>query len=772
MPQMTANTRDFLIPGDEYIAQTPDFKLVGRDDELTKLSGILMRKSANNVLVVGAGGVGCSSIMRGLQESKNSEDAPLDIVGKRIFWLDTDGLFSSGDPTVINESFQKLMKTLARTKSRDTILMIDDARVFIDAAKAHGCSHFINSLMREVKRGRFQAVLETRDDDLDIVLKSHPDIHESFTMMDVQEPKDDALESIVKDVAKTFEDHHGIQISEKAILTAIELTNKYRVQDMSLSRAQPERTLNLLDRALASYRQAAHTNPPNIEKSKLELEDIEKAIAGEGDPKLVELGESALETRRIELKEEIVTMESQWKDDQRNLRRFAEDQRKGEALLKDLEDQLAAQEAEEAERDKPAEDAEAPDVGAQFRGLAQRAKMGGFGSREVMEIREKIEDTEKLVADNRKAFEALTDQINESLLLSSAEVMSEFSDLSGIPVDKINQDERLKLLNLESTLKQRVFGQDHAMQKMADGVMMARAGLQEPDKPQSAFLFAGPSGVGKTEAAKALTEALMDDERALLRFDMSEYMEKHAVAKLIGAPPGYDGFDVGGILTNAIRRNPRAIVLFDEIEKAHPDVFNVLLQVLDDGRLTDNRGLTAPFRDTNIIMTTNVGQPFFLNTEMSFEEASAATMDELETIYRPEFLNRFNGRENIVCFKRLELPVIELIAKRELEKVNLRIASTGSGLSIHMSGDAVEALCRDKYDPAIGARGIPGFFKSSVYPAVARTALSQEDASGVMRVTYDPDGEGLKVHAPVPEDTPVLVVAHGAAAGQPKNNGV
>ena len=247
---ITPNTRDFLIPGDEYLAQQPDFKLVGRDAELKKLSGILMRKNAHNVLVVGAGGVGCSAICLGLQEQKNSDGAPLDIVGKKIFWLDTDGLFASGDHATINESFQKLMRTLSRTGSRDTVLIIEDARVFIDAARNNGCSHFINSIMREVKSGRFQAIFETRDEDLEVILKSHPDMNETFTMMDVQEPHDNVLKDIVADVSQGLESHHGIDVSEEAIETAIELTNKYRVRDMSLSRAQPERALNLIDRAL------------------------------------------------------------------------------------------------------------------------------------------------------------------------------------------------------------------------------------------------------------------------------------------------------------------------------------------------------------------------------------------------------------------------------------------------------------------------------------------------------------------------------------------
>ena len=268
MPATSPTTRNFLIPGEDYLARKPGFRLVGRDRELQKLTGILMRRSGHNVLLVGAGGVACSAICLGLQELKNSEDAPLDIVGKRIFWLDTDGLFSSGDHAVINEGFRKLMGVLTRTSNRDTLLILEDARVFIDAAKISGCTHFINAIMKAVKAGEFQIILEVRDEDLELVLKTHVDVGEAFTMMDVQEPDDSALVEIVMAVCRDLEKHHGIAIGEDAISTAIELTGKYRVRDMSLSRAQPERALNLIDRALASYRQSAHTYPPAIARKR------------------------------------------------------------------------------------------------------------------------------------------------------------------------------------------------------------------------------------------------------------------------------------------------------------------------------------------------------------------------------------------------------------------------------------------------------------------------------------------------------------------------
>ena len=324
-------------------------------------------------------------------------------------------------------------------------------------------------------------------------------------------------------------------------------------------------------------------------------------------------------------------------------------------------------------------------------------------------------------------------------------MLAEFSQLSGIPVSKLNQDERAKLMNLDETLAARVFGQDHVVEKLADAVRVARVGLKDPQKPQASFMFLGPSGVGKTELAKALAAALHDDERALLRFDMSEYMEKHAVAKLIGAPPGYEGYEAGGILTNAMRRNPYVVILFDEIEKAHQDVFNVFLQVLDDGRLTDNRGLTVSFSDAIIIMTTNIGQSHFLDAGLDFEDAAAETIKELDAHYRPEFLNRFNGRQNIVCFKSLGLPVIERIARREIAKLNERVRSPGTR---HHDRDQ-RRVARRALQGSIRAgerrARLPGYFAAHIHPAVANAILETQSLRGTMEVVYDGAAKKLAI---------------------------
>ena len=744
------STKDFLIRGEDYLSRYPDFKLTGRGKELAKLSGILMRKSAHNVMLVGAGGVGLSAICLGLQASKANPDAPFDMIGKRIFWLDSDGLFSSGQNGQINDSFQKILRTLSR--SPDTVLVIDDTRDFIEGARNSGNPHLINALMRDINGGKFQAILEARDDDLEVILKSHSDMREIFTIQDVQEPHKDALHEIVSEAAKGLEKHHKIKIGGDAIDHAIALTSKYRVRDMSLSRAQPERSLNLLDRALTTYRQDAHSMPPVLRGYESQRLLLEAAISGRSVPIYTGLGAGELETLKIELDERIAETKTHWTANQEKLRHFYREQRAGEELIRTYEDELADQEEKDKAKAAGQEaEPEQPSAKAAFQGLGKFVA-AGFGSSEANAIKDKMKVAEKAVSENKEKFEALTAEINKDLILGSEEVTREFSNISGIPLDKLNQDEREKLLGLEDGLKSRVFGQDHAVDKLAGAVRVARAGLKEADKPESAFLFAGPSGVGKTEMAKSLAAWLKDDERALLRFDMSEYMEKHAVAKLIGAPPGYEGYEAGGLLTNAIRRMPNAILLLDEIEKAHPDVFNVLLQVLDDGRLTDNRGLTVSFDQVNIIMTTNLGQPHFLNKDIDYDEAVTRATADLDATYKPEFLNRFNGRQNIVFFNRLELPVIEKIATREIDKVNKLIKSQGSGLSIRMGEADIKAMCEDKYDPAIGARGIPGYFKAEIYPAVATTMLKTPSAAGIIDVGYDKETKQLRMSHAKPDD--------------------
>ncbi len=723
--------QDFLIRGKDYLAQFPGFELVGRQDILKKLAAVLMRKRANNVLLVGSGGVGCSAICLGVQESKKKPDTPFDIVSKRFFWLDGDWLFSSGDHNQINEGFNKTLRTLSRTPN--SVLVLDDMRDFIEAARNNGCTHLINALMRAVKKKKFQVIMESRDEDLETVLKCHSDMHENYTMLDISEPDDGLLLDIVTSAAiNRLTKHHKIKISDDAIHTAIDVTSKYRVRDLGLSRAQPERSLTLLDRALTSYRLDAHAKDPRLDALESQLANISVDQNSQAE----------------QLKAEIEQINQAWQQRQNQIKKIYAELRDGEEAILGLEADLEAQKAEEQRLLEQTEiSVEQSSEQTSYQSFAIRTSAVGYDSEEAAAIKKQMVRFQNEVDKNRQAFAELTAEINDQLELNKEHVLAEFSSISGIPVSKLTQDERAKLLHLDENLGNRVFGQDEAVSKLSNQVRVARAGLQSPNKPQASFMFLGPSGVGKTELAKALTAELFDDERALLRFDMSEYMEKHAVAKLIGAPPGYEGYEAGGILTNEMRRNPRRIILFDEIEKAHTDIFNVFLQILDDARLTDNRGLTVSFRDAIILMTTNIGTHHFLNAD-NFEIAKELAMEDLDAQYRPEFLARFNGKRNIVCFNTLDLNVIEMIAERDISKLNKMVQTTSPGITIEILPAALKAMCKDHYKPITGARGITGYIEGVIKPEIANTVLFSPEATGTINIDYDQDKQTVVLHPP------------------------
>jgi len=715
-----------LLRGVDILTQKPDFKLVGRDKELKLLSSILMRSKANSVLLIGPGGVGCSALCIGLQTCKKDPSTPFDIVAKRLFWLNVDKLFESGDSAKINEAFSKMMSELYRTT--DSVLILEDTKDFIEAAKNNGCTHFINGLLLAVRNGRTQVIFEARDDDLDVVMKCHSDMREGFTLLDLEEPTGDNLLKILEVACDSLSKFHRIKISPDARLSAIELTNKYRTRDPGLSRAQPERSVTLIDRALSSYRLEAHEKPPG-------LDDLRAALS------------KAHDADKPGIEEQIQKLERDWLVTQEQIRESYQKLRLAEIEVIRLEDEL--EEQKEAERAKKLasnggshEDGETKSAIMNFKSAALKA---GIESEEVKQIRQQMTANQKVIDENKAKFIQLTSCIDDALELTRDHILAEFSRISGIPASKLNQDEREKLKGLRKGLGDRIFGQDEALDRVANGIKVARLKSANTGEP-NAWLFLGPSGVGKTELNKAVAYLLLDDEKALTRFDMSEYMEKHAVAKLIGAPPGYEGFEVGGILTNAMRKNPLRVLLFDEIEKAHPDVFNIFLQILSDGILTDNIGRTVGFGDSFIGMTTNIGQAHFLNPEYQDDKgdilpekwklAEAAAIDELLTVYRPEFLNRFNGRENIVCFRPLTQSSMQKIVQREIGKIDAEYRAQGIGVN-PLRTDVLAQFCQDHYNPAIGARGLPGYLKAHFRPVIVNLLLEHPDLQGVFEVGYD-----------------------------------
>jgi ATP-dependent Clp protease ATP-binding subunit ClpB len=676
----------YLTTGKEYLAQSPDFRLVGREDDLNRLVSILVRGHASSVILSGARGVGCEALCKGVQASKLDADAPFDIVSKRLFWLDTNGLFSSGDVTDTNAKFQKIMRRLERTTN--SVMIVEDTRDFLEGARNCACGHFVNSIISAAQRGLSQFILVAGDDDLESVLKSHNDFRELFTIMTLDEPSGENLLAIVRDSSQTLAKHHRIRISDGAIATAISLTNKYHTRDTGLSAAQPERSVTLIDRAFSAYKLRSHKVPPS--------------------------GVS----------------QAEWDADQKKLRGFYQDQRDGEDAIVALEEELV-----DLQEKKPAQ---SDDVRASGGAFERMTAVGGLDTPAVAELRRRIKAFQIEVDRSRREFEQITAALNERLELGDSDVVAEFSDISGISASKLTQNDLDKLKTLEAGLRKRIYGQDRVIERLANAVKVARVGRRNSGRPQASFLFLGPSGVGKTEIAKALAAILLDDERALTRFDMSEYMEKHAVAKMIGAPPGYEGFEAGGALTNLMRKNGARILLFDEIEKAHPDIFNIFLQILSDGRLTDNVGRTVSFDDAIILMTTNIGQPHFLDLEMPFDEAERLAMSDLGATYRSELLNRFAGRQNIICFNRLELDSVRKIVAREVG--NLDAAYADRGIRVTIDDRSLSTLCERLYDPSIGARGLPGYISANIEPTIVNSLIDYPDAMGTFVIGFSADG--------------------------------
>lgn len=670
---------EFLLNGGDVLKASPNFKLIGRKDILNDLCGILTQSSANSVIACGAGGVGISALALGLQARKLDDDAPFDIVNKRFFWLDTDGLFGLGEADAIRKQFNSIFNVLNRTP--DSVLIVEDTLDLIEALRNFGMLHVINALNSMVKEKKTQVFLEVRDKDLTEIYRTHSDFREHYTFFQVEEPTGTELQEIVFASAKNLEGYYSVRIDSKAVETAILLTNKYRALDTGLNRAQPERSRLLLDRAMSKYCLYAHSTPAQGE-------------------------------------------EKQFAANQELLKKFFGLQRQGEKSIILLEEDIAS--LIEVEKNGNSKESKFHDAAFDLLGEA-----AGYSTPAIEEKRTAIRALEAGVKENRTKYETITNQINNDLLLTSDHVVEEFSRISGIETAKLKQDDKTKLLALGNVLKRRVFGQDDALEYVYRAVKIWRRG-RRTGKPLP-FMFCGPSGVGKTEVGRGLAEGLFDTTAALNKFDMGEYMEKNDSTKLIGAPPGYEGFEVGGQMTNSIRNNPYQVMLFDEIEKAHQAIYNVLLSILDEGYCKDNIGRKCEFGDALIPFTTNIGQMHMLNKELSDAEAYERTMHDLEQFFKPEFLNRFEGRENILVFRSLELDSIRRIANRELDRIN---ANYAPNIQANFPVEQLNAFCEKVYHPKIGARGIPGRIKT-VEGFIVDKQLEDENFKGAMDISFD-----------------------------------
>jgi ATP-dependent Clp protease ATP-binding subunit ClpB len=703
-------SREVLTRGSDVLARRPNFTLVGRDTELAELSTTLMKLHRRNLVVTGRGGVGVSAIVLGLQASKRDLTTPVGIVGKRFYWLNTDLLFESGNTSAINEAFSRVRNTLCASNA--AVLVVEDASDFIKFSTLTGCSNLINGLMGDLKAGRYQAIFETSDEGLAELLKCDGDLLENCTLFEVKEPEAENLRMIVEQVRGELEAHHGVGTSAKALEAAVGLTEKYTLSEL---RAQPAAAITLLDLAMTHFCRQAHLAPVHIEEMRQKLSNLGIAADGRG-----------------ELEQRIQKAQGEWNERQRQVRALYQEMSDGEEQIRLLEDEARA--LKEAHQKRLHELQRAPNGegtgGGTLHSNDPMMIYRDSDTAQVSEVRQRIDKLRSLVAVASKAYTEKVAEVYAGLSIEEGHVLRSFSVLSGIPVDKLTENERVRLRNLEEVLGARVVGQPEPTTEVAQAVKRARLGLKLPNKPSGTFMFLGPSGVGKTELAKTLAEAL---SVPLLRFDMSKYMEKHAVAKLIGAPPGYEGYEHGGILTNQARRNPYSVVLFDEIEKAHPDVFNLMLQLLDDARLTDSRGLTASFKDTIVIMTTNIGTLHFLDEALSFEEAKKLALSDLRSHYRPEFLGRFGG--NIYAFQRLGVEVLTAICAKELARINCLI--TEQKIHLVMPQSAMREMIQAVYVPREGARSILGYMDRHITSSIADLVLNETVTQGEIEVLFD-----------------------------------
>lgn len=761
---------DFLIRGSDYLASQPDFKLVGRDSDLKEVSIALMRKDNNNVVLYGPNGVGTSAIVMGLQASKEDLNTPFDIVGKRFYWLDTDALFASGDTAKINEGFQKALATLAR--SPDTILVIDDIKDFLDGCKNNGTTNLINGLMRELRNNRFQAIFEARDENLADLFKSHSDVGQIFTFKEIEQPDKATLLTILKSAVRGLEEHHGVSISQEAINTVVDLTWKY--PGLTLNSAQPKRSSIILEGAMTAYRHKAHTHPPELdelEEKRVILTDLvtKGKTSGKVLPEFDGKTAEELAALKLETESRITEVTTAWQEREKQIRKVYADLRGGEERIRELEESITVQKEKEEFTRRLVEDYKGaegnderrqkiqeqyfnkygeklviPDEVEASTGFRNRLNKSGIASTVVDQLLQEKTKMEALVKETKAQFTQMT-RGSETLVLGAEHVLAEFSKLSRIPMNKLQQDETAKLMNLENTLKERVFGQDEPVIEVAKAVRRGRVGLKKANKPIGNFIFLGPSGVGKTELGKALAAALFGDESALETYNMSEYMEKHAVSSLIGAPPGYDGYEAGGVLTNNMRRRPYVVNVFDEAEKAHKEVFDIFLQVFDEGKLKDRRGVEASFANAINILTSNIGAQYFLDESLTFDQAREKALKDLWNPeiggFRPEFLNRATG---IFCFNRLGEPEIMLIAGKTFKEINTWLAD--KGIKVVMPEEDKKAMCKDKYrgNARAGGRGIMNYIERNVTSDLADTLLQHPDTPGVVQVTYDKDKQEAK----------------------------
>ena len=664
----TENLSRFAINLCERAQQGKLDPVIGRDDEIRRVLQILSRRTKNNPILIGEPGVGKTAIVEGLAHRIIRGDVPENLKRKQIYSLDMGALIAGAKYQGEFEERLKGVISEVTNAAGEIILFIDEIHTLVGAGKNSGAMDAANILKPALARGDLRAVGATTLDEYQKYFESDKALERRFQMVMVEEPDEAATISILRGLKERYETHHKVRIKDDAIIAAVTLSTRY-ITDRFL----PDKAIDLVDEAAAKLRLEVDSRPEeldNLNRQIMQLQIEREAIKRENDKDKLAIIEEQLKTLQAQAK----GMNERWEREKGYVATIQNEKANIEQMKR---------EAEIAERE------------------------GNYGK--VAEIRySRLQQAEANIRAAQEALHNLASNSVSGLLIKEevdeddiAEVVARWT---GIPVNKMMQSERDKLLHLEEELHKRVIGQDEAIQAVSDAIRRSRAGLQDPKRPIGSFIFLGTTGVGKTELAKALAEYLFDDENMMTRIDMSEYQEKFAATRLIGAPPGYVGYDEGGQLTEAIRRKPYSVVLFDEIEKAHPDVFNVLLQVLDDGRLTDNKGRTVNFKNTLIIFTSNLGSQLIRENEengIDHEKTSMQVMELLKQTIRPEFLNRI---DETIMFTPLSEKQIRDIVGLQIEGVHKMLLQ--SGVDLRITDDAIDYIAHEGYDPQFGARPV------------------------------------------------------------------
>ena len=691
--------------GEDLVEKARNQKLdpvIGRDEEIRNIIRILSRKTKNNPVLIGEPGVGKTAAIEGLAQRIVAEDVPEGLKDKKIFALDMGALVAGAKYRGEFEERLKAVLEEVKKSEGNIILFIDELHLIVGAGKTDGAMDASNMLKPMLARGELHCIGATTLDEYRQYIEKDAALERRFQPVMVDEPTVEDTISILRGLKERYEVFHGVKITDSALVAAATLSHRY-ITDRFL----PDKAIDLVDEACALIKTELDSMPSELDEQRrkiMQLEIEESALKKETDNLSKERLE-ALQKELAELRDTFNTQKAQWDNEKHSVEK-----------LQKLREQIE-------------------DVNKQIQKAKQNydlEKAAQLQYGELPKLQQQLEIEEKSVKESDRSLvhEAVTDD----------EIARIISRWTGIPVTRLTEGERAKLLTLEDQLHKRVVGQDEGVKRVTDAILRSKAGIKDPTKPIGSFLFLGPTGVGKTELAKTLAENLFDDEQNMVRIDMSEYMEKYSVSRLIGAPPGYVGYEEGGQLTEAVRRKPYSVVLFDEIEKAHPDVFNVLLQVLDDGRITDSQGRTVDLKNTILIMTSNIGSPYLLdgideNGEIK-PEAQSQVMDDLRGHFRPEFLNRL---DEIIMFKPLTKSNIGKIVDLMVGELDKRLAD--QELSLELTDTAKDQVIENGYDPVYGARPLKRYLQKYVETLAARKILSGDVHAGDTLVLDVQNGE-------------------------------